>query len=338
MLSEICKAGVKKVAIVGIGKHAGKTTVLNHLLAQAEEKGIQISIQSIGVDGEAVDSIIGVPKPAIHAPAGTLLATAAYVISKGTAELSLEEATDIDSPLGKVYIAQVKRRGTVILAGIRQAQQVKNVLARFTEKGAALHLVDGAFDRISAAASHVTDGVILVTGGVMGRSVEQVVQNTFDWVQRFRFPCMKQQWEQRLFYAAMKHGSPAVGTPLLEPILLTGPAFFTGGFASRWPKEATALAVPGAVTDKLLLWLEGLPPGFLLILPDGTHLFASNQACRSFLRHGHQIAVAHRIPIVAMAVNPHSVEGYDLPRKELKQRIKELIPEWPVFDVIADGK
>jgi hypothetical protein len=337
MLHVVRATGVKRLAIVGIAKHAGKTTVLNELLAQAEQEGLQVSVQSIGVDGERTDAILGVPKPEIVVPAGSLVASAAGMITEGTAELVLEEATGIDSPLGEVYLARAKRRGTVLLAGIRQKQHVREVLRRFDGRGAELHIIDGAFDRIAAASPDLTDGVILVTGAVAGRSVEQAARQTAEWIWRFRLPSVQAEWESRLAETALQSGRPVAGGPACPPSLLAQRSPLTGHprADAHWPDGAQALALPGALTDRLLSQLEGMPRGFTLLVPDATHIFATSGAWRSFIRRGHRLIVGKETRILAVAVNPHSIAGYDLPREALIQAIRAVADGLPVFDVKA---
>jgi hypothetical protein len=337
MLTVVKEAGAKRIAIVGIAKHAGKTTVLNDLLAQAEQEGVKVSIQSIGVDGERMDAIMGVPKPEVVVPAGALVASSAQMLTEGTAELVLEEATGIDSPLGEVYIARVKRSGTVILAGIRQMQHVKDVLARFDAKGVDLHLVDGAFDRMIAASPDVTDGVILVTGAVAGRSVDQVARQTAEWLWRFRLPRANEEWECRLLDLAEQYGRPVAGGPSCTPAVLAQTSSLTGHLCldANWPQDAQALCIPGAVTDRVLAQMEGMPRGFSLLVPDATHVFVTAKAWRSYVRRGHRLLIGKETRVLAIAVNPHSIAGYDLPREALVERIREVAGELPVMDVKA---
>jgi len=170
----IADGGVRRVAIAGIAKHAGKTTAMNELIKRASGAGRRIGIVSIGVDGERSDAIMGVPKPEVHVPAGALVASAGDVLTAGSAALRILEKTGISSTLGDVYLAEVTQSGTVLLAGVRFAAQVAEVLERLEANGADLCLVDGAFDRMMAASPRLTDGVVLATGAVVAKTVDEV--------------------------------------------------------------------------------------------------------------------------------------------------------------------
>lgn len=51
------------IALVGICKNAGKTTMLNALLSILDRWGVAAAITSARYDGEAVDVVAGMEKP-----------------------------------------------------------------------------------------------------------------------------------------------------------------------------------------------------------------------------------------------------------------------------------
>jgi hypothetical protein len=336
---KIEEASARRVAFVGIAKHAGKTTAMNDLIGQATEQGRRLGIVSIGVDGERNDAIMGVPKPEVYVPVGTLVASAGDVLTEGSAALSIVESTGLSSTLGDIYIAEVKRAGTVLLAGIRYAAQVEQVLTRMERLGAELCFVDGAFDRMMAASPALTDGVVLATGAVVAPTVEEIVRKTRFFLQRFTLP-VADEWAAELLDLAQEKGSLVVGgeqDSSTEPVVLAQRSSFVANPQNDefWPgaEEARVLAVCGAVTDRLLGMLEGLPRGFTLVIPDATHFFATAAVWRKFLRRGHEIVVRRSVRMFGLAVNPHSVAGYDLPRRELLDGVREVADGLPVMDV-----
>jgi hypothetical protein len=330
-------ANARRVALVGIAKHAGKTTAMNALIEQASLRGRRLGIVSIGVDGERNDAIMGVPKPEVYVPGGTLVASAGDVLNAGTAQLSILASTGISSTLGDVYLAEVKQAGTVLLAGIRYAAQVEQVLGELEQLGADLCLVDGAFDRMMAASPLLTDGVVLATGGVVARTVSEVASKTRFFLHRFALPLADVR-AMSLYDLAVEKGALVVGGESADDVfVLQQESTFTANPQTdpNWPgtERAKVLAVPGAVTDRLLKMLEGLPRGFTLVLADSSHFFATMERWRTFLRRGGQIVVRRQVQVLGMAVNPHSVAGYDLPRGELLRMIREIAGEIPVEDV-----
>ncbi len=339
LLEQVELCGARRVSLVGIAKHAGKTTAMNELIDQATAKGRALGIVSIGVDGERHDAIMGVPKPEVEVPAGALVASAGDVLEAGTALLRIIERTGISSTLGDVYLAEVQEPGTVVLAGIRYREQVAQVLQMMEAQGADLCLVDGAFDRMMAASPQVTDGVVLATGAVVARTVQEVAQKSAFFLQRFLLPQADEELA-RLYDAAAASGTLAVGVlreDRLEHVLLTQTSSFTQNPQSdpSWPglEAVRALAVTGAVTDRLIQMLEGIPRGFALVLSDATHFFVSQSAWRKFLRRGHQIVVRRSIRVYGMTVNPYSVEGHQLPSGELVEAVRAVAGDVAVWNV-----
>ena len=54
--------------------------------------------------------------------------------------------------------------------------------------GAEQVLIDGAIDRRAASSPDVADGLVIATGAVLGRDIEQVVAETRDAVELVRLP------------------------------------------------------------------------------------------------------------------------------------------------------
>lgn len=61
---------VRAAAIVGICKNAGKTSLLNHLLALRRDGAW--GVFSTGIDGEERDTVFRIPKPAVKLDAGLI--------------------------------------------------------------------------------------------------------------------------------------------------------------------------------------------------------------------------------------------------------------------------
>lgn len=339
-------SGARRVAFVGIAKHAGKTTAMNAVIERAAEDGVRLGIVSIGVDGERRDAILGVPKPEVRVPARAWVASAGDVLTAGSGGLAIRESTGISSTLGDVYLAEVRLPGTVLLAGIRTAAQVEQVLARMERLGAELCLVDGAFDRMIAAAPALTDGVVLSTGAVVGDTVAETVRRSDAFLQRFLLPTASEA-EAELLDAALQAQATvagvlapadvnAAGAERYLPVPLRQTPFGAHPqLDPDWPGSdaARALAVTGALTDRLLEMLTGLPRGFSVVIPDSTHFFVTAPVWRKFWRRGHRIAVRRAVRVFGLTVNPHSVAGYDLPRRDLLQAVREMADGIPVYDV-----
>ena len=60
------------IAVIGLVKNAGKTTVVNALM---DNVPLRFGLTSLGLDGERTDHLTGFDKPRIVPPRGTLIAT-----------------------------------------------------------------------------------------------------------------------------------------------------------------------------------------------------------------------------------------------------------------------
>lgn len=328
-------ARIRRLSIIGLAKHAGKTTAMNTIVEEATLAGAApLSLQSIGVDGERFDALIGVPKPSVQAPAGTLLATAADALEQGTARLEILEAAGIPSPMGEIFIARVAEEGSVLLAGIRQVTYAAQLFERLEKWGPRLQIIDGAFDRMACATPDLVDGIVLCTGAAVGRNATQVVNQTQAALSRLRIPAIMQGWERELASLARTTGCAVAGGPQLPPqVLNSGSPFLSHPkIGADWPEKATAIALPGSVTDRMLGMLEGSVEH--LILKDGTHMMGSIEQWRRFARKGGRISVERPILVAAITVNSVSVEGYRLPRRELIEGIRMVAAGVPVVDCL----
>ncbi len=167
----------RTLSIVGMCKNAGKTTVLNRLLAE-NPPGRVLGLTSIGRDGESVDVVTGTEKPGIFVREGTLIATAKDMLALSDVTMEIVDATGIPTPLGEVVLVRARSAGSVQLAGPSIASQLRTVSGRFFSLGAEQTIIDGALGRKSLGARAVADGVILCTGASYDRRMEKVVRDT----------------------------------------------------------------------------------------------------------------------------------------------------------------
>lgn len=330
----LAAAGVSRAAILGLAKHSGKTTALNALIEEANEAGTSLSVQSIGVDGEQRDALIGVKKPAIIVPPGTWLATAANVLQQGTARLEVVETTGIASPLGELCIARVLAAGSVLLAGVRQIAYARMIDERFARLGAGLHLIDGAFDRMASGTADLADGIVLAAGASVGRSVQDVVRETRHALGKLQVQAVDEPCEKEMAAMAKATGRMAIGGPNLPVRVLSGsnPLVHHPKMDADWSPEARAIALPGVLTDRMLSVLTGMFD--TVVVQDGTRIMSSPAGWKMFARKGGRILAEHSLRVVALTVNPYSPEGYSLPRQQLLEEIRMAAGGLPVVDLM----
>ena len=171
---------VQSMSIVGMCKNAGKTTMLNWLLAHTGRQQV-LGLTSIGRDGESTDVVTGTEKPSIFVPAGTLIATAKDMLRLGDVTQEILVTTGIPTPLGEVIIMRARSDGYVQLAGPSITAQLKEVSKTFFELGATQSIIDGALGRKSLGARNVADGIVLCTGASYNMSMDKVIEDTVNF-------------------------------------------------------------------------------------------------------------------------------------------------------------
>lgn len=172
-------AGGSTLALAGMGKNAGKTTVLNALLRLLARDGKRApALTSIGRDGETTDVVTGTHKPAIWVREGTLVATASGMLAACDVSREILGTTGMHTPLGEVIVLRTLSDGFVELAGPSMKDQLRALAAMLRELGGDPVLIDGAISRKSVAAPAVSEGVILCAGASYSPDMDATIADT----------------------------------------------------------------------------------------------------------------------------------------------------------------
>ena len=82
------RSTARRIAIIGLVKNAGKTTVVNALMTHVPHR---FGLTSLGLDGERIDHLTGLAKPRIVPPTGTLVATTTGSLARSRYQMELIE-------------------------------------------------------------------------------------------------------------------------------------------------------------------------------------------------------------------------------------------------------
>ncbi len=326
------RAECPDLAVTGLAKNTGKTVTFNYLVNAARRDGIITGLTSIGRDGEMWDILTFKQKPPIKVSTGVLLATAEKTLSVSTARLTLLERTGLDTPLGEVVLARAESDGTVELAGPSKVKELIAVKERLKDAGAEMVLVDGALDRHSLAAPHVTGACVLATGAVLDDSLDQVIRITRDRVRYFLFDAAPEKISR---YYLPGH---VVIINNMEPMTYSNHFILTRG-ENFWRGLGSLSAVlfGGSLVQSTLEGIVGSGldlKGLTLVVKDVTRLFAEGAAVDKFLSSGGEIKAINPINLLALTVNPTSPHSRGFNALEFYKKISEAISEVPVFDLI----
>ncbi len=294
---------VHSMSIVGMCKNAGKTTMLNWLLAHSG-RGRVLGLTSIGRDGESTDVVTGTEKPSIFVPAGTLIATAKDMLWLGDVTKEILVSTGIPTPLGEVIIMRARSDGYVQLAGPSITTQLKSVSQTFFDLGAEQSIIDGALGRKSLGARQVAEGIVLCTGASYHMRMEKVIADTVSIYRIMNLP--------------KAQTVPAAPEGTLEQCL----------------KEQGEALVTGALTDSMVLPL--LRAGVLrknrLVVADPSKVLLSPDTLDKMQLREVRLETAEAARTLCITVNPVSAYGWKFDKDEFRARLQEAV-DVPVINV-----
>lgn len=294
---------VQSMSIVGMCKNAGKTTMLNWLLANTGRRQI-LGLTSIGRDGESTDVVTGTEKPSIFVPAGTLIATAKDMLRLGDVTKEILITTGIPTPLGEVVVMRARSDGYVQLAGPSITAQLREVSRMFFELGATQSIIDGALGRKSLGARNVADGIVLCTGASYNMSMDKVIEDTANFC--------------RLMDLPKADTLPPEATDGLEACL----------------KEHGEAYIAGALTDTMVIPLlrSGLLRSSRLVVADPSKVLLKPDTLDKLAVRDVTLQTKDAAQTLCVTVNPVSAYGWKFDKDEFIDRMRQSV-KVPVINV-----
>jgi hypothetical protein len=311
-----------RLALVGLAKNTGKTETLATILAEHARAGRAVAVTSIGRDGERHDVIDErIAKPPLRLQVGWLVATTGPLLRASGLHHERLIDTHIRTPLGEVVVARATATGEVEVAGPSVAQDVHDVSEAMLSLGAQQVLIDGAVDRRAASSPALADGVVMATGAVLGRDIEQVVAATAEAVEVVRLPLARDT-----------HGALA----LERATVLDAQPAQIAQLLARYP-DARALLVRGALGEgflqALLAAVRGKRRELRVIVEDHTRVFLSERPPSFYARQGIAVEVLATTELKALTVNPVAPQSHRLDSRALRAALAAVAGGVPVIDV-----
>jgi hypothetical protein len=322
LLSELT-ASTKRLALVGLAKNTGKTVALNALLGELQAQGRRVGVTSVGRDGEERDAIDSrIEKPRIELAGGSLVASTDVLLRASGLPHELLEQTDVRTPLGRVLIARLRGPGTIEVAGPSAAADVRAVSDAMLAHGAEQILIDGAIDRRAASSPDVSDGLIMSTGAILDRDIEEVVRQTVAAVQLVRLPLAEN----------------GLQTLRLEPrFALSAGGEQLASLLDAHP-DARRLEVAGALPDRFLRDLlhaaRRRRRELVVVVSDPTKVFLSERGPAWYRVQGIDIQTRCSIDLKAITVNPVAPRSHQFDSAHLRALLAQAIGDVPIFDVL----
>ncbi|KAF1081174.1 MAG: hypothetical protein GQF41_2442 [Candidatus Rifleibacterium amylolyticum] len=342
-------ADCRCLAIIGTEKNAGKTTVLNHLLAA--DRQTDLAITSIGYDGEDIDQVTGTDKPSVYVGRGTLVATAVDLLGQCDFTRELLCFTGFYTPLGEVVIVRALSDGYALIAGPSTTGQMTRLTRMLQDKKAGRIIIDGAAARRSSAAVSTADGCILATGASYSPDPDAIVEHTAHIAGMLTLPAEGKVPESILQALRLteEDNDKTFGAGQVIDCFIVDSNNQIIASASSLDDSAADLITDhktqriffiGAITARLIqrvLERSRSLHGLKLIAADGTRFLLSPAQCAELKRRGAELAVLRPVNLLAVTVNPKSPDGFSLDSATLRQKLKTVLSV-EVFDIIADNQ
>jgi hypothetical protein len=340
-------ASARRLALVGLAKNTGKTEALAALLRELRAAGRVVGVTSVGRDGEAHDVIDSrIEKPRVLLAGGSLVASTDELLRASGIPHDLLEETDVRTPLGRVLVARLRGGGTIEVAGPSGAAQVRAVAETMLAHGAEQVLIDGAIDRRAASSPDVADGLVMSTGAVLSKDIEEVVELTREAVELVRVPTLAAEGEHgaRLSAFAAAAGGESLfvgeqGDPAVLPprFALSADAVELVALLGAHP-DGRWLILAGALPDRFLRELvAGVRSSgreLTVIVADATHVFLAEKDPDWYRRQGISLRVLRPIDLLALTVNPIAPQSHGFDSGELRALLSAQLAELPIFDVL----
>ncbi len=350
----VADTNVQRLSLIGLSKNVGKTTATNYLLetltSQKLYRAEELAITSLGLDGEAVDALTGLPKPRFIPQAGVLVATTTELLQQAEYEdAQFERLLELPgrTALGPVVLARVLHTGRIIIAGPTLMSEMRRALDRLAAFGAQLSIIDGAINRMGAAAPNISDACIVCTGTSAGATPEIVAKRTADVFTRLTISQSK--WADE-YKKLLPQERLVTFSPVSDGEVILGNAGDTEpANEAQWILEGmqsidnNIYLLRGALTEELsgeLLrqldqrhtWTNEAE----LVVGDSTKIFCHSVTLQRLAAKGLYVRVATPITILALTINPYTPEYTCMPQYLLDTLVRQL-PEKrvPIIDIVS---
>ncbi|SRR5579875_2041411 len=346
----VAQANIQRLALIGLSKNVGKTTTTNHLLETLPGEHLyrteEMALTSLGLDGEAVDALTGLPKPRYIPQEGLLVATTLALLRQAQ-DIEAESLEQLPgrTALGPVVIARTRRPGRLTIAGPTLLREIRFALERLSVYGARLSMVDGAINRLGAAAPGITEACILCTGTSAGATPALVARRTADALARLTIPVSpwgdvyRNSFPLARLLAFAPSDTTSIEQCLLDSVDPTDEAAWIARKLQERPESIFLLR--GAFTEELsrvLLAQLPLPSSHFgeLVIGDGTKVFCHSVVLQRLAARGLHVRVATPIRVLALTMNPYTPEHTCTPERLLEALVQELSAGHPpIIDVVS---
>lgn len=167
----ISTKAIQTIALVGISKNSGKTTLLNGIVKRYPE--LKWAVLSTGLDGETQDRLFKTPKPTVLLPAGTLFCADTPCLEGHGSQVSILKGELFSGR--KLWLLRAEQDLATQITGPSNVKDQSRLARELLALGAEKVLIDGSLDRKSIAFEDTVKAIILCIGASFG-SKEEIVE------------------------------------------------------------------------------------------------------------------------------------------------------------------
>ncbi len=189
------------IALVGISKNSGKTTLLNHIVASFPH--LTWGVLSTGLDGEIQDRLFHTPKPRVILPQGALFCADGPVATGHGSSVSILAKENYGGR--KLWYLRAEQDLQTEITGPATAALQMQMAQKMKQLGASAVLIDGSLDRKSIAFEEGVDEIIVCVGASFGTK-EEVVEELKRLSLLIDIPSLR--LDEREHSALLQSGSP----------------------------------------------------------------------------------------------------------------------------------
>ena len=250
------------------------------------------------------------------------------------------EELPFHTPLGRVVIGRANGDGAVEVSGPTTLAELRVTVERLQALGADQVIVDGAINRIGSASPRVSDGVVVATGGMVGDTLDDVLETTVGALDLLTLPGVGPE-TRKLVAEHAAAGTRAVAFTAggvahpLELATVVGEGVTVAREVERI--GADTLLVGGALTQEFVDdFTRVLPPRTELrvIVRDATVLVLPPAMVGRFLRRGIRLEALTPLRVLALTVNPFRVPQPYQPKVFFSAVAEAVGDRVPLFDVV----
>jgi hypothetical protein len=316
----------RMIAIIGISKNAGKTTLLNWLLQETEQH--LIGVITTGRDGEDIDLVTHESKPKVSLRANTVFSTFAEEIEKHAPNLEVLEKLSYIAGGRHLWLVKTTSHLLAEIVGPATAEAQAQLANHILSLGAKQVFIDGSIDRKAISLQENVDALVLVVSPAMGNE-KDIMKEVTRLYNLSKIPITQEKIKADFIAYQSEKGK----WQATEYKSLLGQEQEIIQFLTT-KAGLTSIYIPCTITDKgfpmLKVFLQQYKGELIIRHPFMLHISSANL---NWLINNCLLTTVNAFHLKALAVNSYAANGKHISSDLLRSEMRSIIEELPVIDV-----